>query len=121
MSDVNELYQRNFVEPSLEFDKDTFLLDDKARETRFEVYKSLSALQGLSDPVRDAVTRRRRGILRQVVAVRGRSASSTVQQAFFQETGEAPPRPSGGVIAVGPELGGKWVSQTHGLGDFRAS
>ena len=75
VSDVNELYQHlTLLNQSLEFDKDTFLLDDRGKgETRFEVYKSLSALQGLSDPVtKDAVTRRRRGILRQIGGYRGR-------------------------------------------------
>src|SRR5690606_36690053 len=82
--------QLTLLNQSLEFDKDCFLLDDKGRgETRFEVYKALSALRGLSDPVtRDAITRRRRGILRQIGGgTVGGDPSSTVQpkDACFQE------------------------------------
>ena len=113
VSDVNELYQHlTLLNQSLEFDKDTFLLDDRGKgETRFEVYKSLSALQGLSDPVtRDAVTRRRRGILRQIGGgTVGGDTSSTVQpkDAFFQEKLVKRRQDLSGraVIAVGPELG----------------
>ena len=113
VSDVNELYQHlTLLNQSLEFDKDTFLLDDRGKgETRFEVYKALSALQGLSDPVtRDAVTRRRRGILRQIGGgTVGGDPSSTVQpkDAFFQEKLVKRRQDLSGraVIAVGPELG----------------
>lgn len=113
VSDVNELYQHlTLLNMSLEFDKDSFLLDDKGKgETRKEVYSALSALQGISDPVtRDAVVRRRRGILRQIGGgAVGKDSSSNVQpkDAFFQ--GKLVKRRqdlSGrGVIAVGPELG----------------
>ncbi len=113
VSDVNELYQHlTLLNQSLEFDKDTFLLDDRGKgETRKEVYNALSALQGLSDPVTwDATTRRRRGILRQIAGgMVGGDPSSNVQpkDAYFQDKVVKKRQDMSGraVIAVGPELG----------------
>jgi DNA-directed RNA polymerase subunit beta' len=105
VSDVNELYKHTIlVNKALKQDKKLGLLDEKELgNMRKELFNSMEAVQGLSDPItNDAVRRGKKGILREI----GGTSGTQPKNAFFQNrvmrkrqdlTGRS-------IIVAGPDL-----------------
>lgn len=105
VSDINELYKHTIlVNKALKQDKELGLLNEKEiGDMRKELFKSMEAVQGLSDPItNDAVRRGKKGILREI----GGTSGTQPKNAFFQNrvmrkrqdlTGRS-------IIVAGPDL-----------------